>query len=293
MAKEDVTSVDKVPEEVLIGLISNKRHPQYDQLWSSKLKKEATKALFRKKVKVTSVNQQVRQTKSTKKLGVTKSVNLAAATDYMALYKTGYENVFTPELVNAINDLAKKKRMKDFPYDNIAIIVDRSPSMKGHKHESKNTPRAIADFTSRVLHYSAKSTVIEKTEGEATDLATSFINVMKREGANQYDAVFFLTDGYENAYEGLTDEVVTAFMTETGRYFPTFQISPIVGAEMEANVRPLGDDIVKLAINSPQALMAQITARLLEVDTKKWLENQVTLLEQSNVSRYKKNKVEV
>lgn len=292
-ATEDVTSVDKVPEEVLIGLISNKKHPQYDQMWSTKLKKEATKAIFRKKVKVTSVNQQVRQTKSTAKLGVTKTVNVGAATDYMALYKTGYETTFTPELTTAINDLAKKKRINDFPYNNIGIIVDRSPSMKGHKRESKNTPRAIVDFTSRVLHYSSKNTVIEKTIGEATDLATSFIEVMKREGENKYDAIFFLTDGYENVYEGLTNEVVTTYMSESGRFIPTFQISPIVGAEMEANVRPLGDEIVKLAISSPQALMPQINARLLEVDTKRWLENQVSLLEQSTVSRYNKNKVEV
>ena len=173
------------------------------------------------------------------------------------------------------------------------MILDRSPSMKGHKKESKNTPRAIAEFTAKVLSKSADFAVFEKTEGEATDLATSFINVMKKEGDLKYDAVFFLTDGYENAYEGLTNEVVSAFMSETGRFIPTFQISPIVGAEMEANVRPLGEEIVKLAINSPQALMPQINGRLLEVDTKRWLENQVSLLEKSTVSRYNKNNVEV
>jgi hypothetical protein len=293
-ATEDVNSVNKVPEEVLIGLISNKKHPQHDQFWSTKLKREATKAVFRKNVKVTSVNQQVRQTKSTKKLGVQKTVNVGAVTDYMALYKTGYENSFTHEIVEAINDLSKKKKLKDFPYKSIAVILDESPSMKGHKQESKNTPRAIADFTYRVLRESCEYTIVERTEGEATDLATSFIKAMKNESdIKPFDAIFFLTDGYENVYEGLTNEVVTTFMSETGRFIPTFQISPIVGAEMGANVRPLGNEIVKLAINSPQALMPQINARLLEVDTKRWLENQVSLLEQSTVTRYSKNKVEV
>ena len=293
-AKEDVTSVDKVPEEVLIGLISSKRHPQYEQLWSTKLKREATKATFRKNVKVTSVNQQVRQTKSTKKLGVTKDVNLAAATDYMALYKTGYETGFTIELNNAIDELADKKKISNFPYENVAIILDTSKSMTGHKQESKNTPRAIAEFTSKVITKSAERVNVVKTEGFATDLATGFIEAMRQEeGGKQYDAIFFITDGYENAYEGLTNEVVTAFMSETNRFIPTFQVSPIVGAEMGANVRPLGEEIVKLAINSPQAMMPQINAKLLEVDTKRWLENQVSLLEQSNVSRYKKNNVEV
>jgi hypothetical protein len=246
---------------------------------------------LRTNVKVTSVNQQVRQTKSTQKLGVTKSVNLGAVTDYLALYKTGYETRFTPEIVTAINDLSKKKKIKDFPYSSIAVIVDTSPSMKGHKTESKNTPRAIADFTYRVLRESCAYTIVEKTEGEATDLATSFIKAMKNEAdVKPFDAIFFITDGYENAYEGLTNEVVTAFMSESGRYIPTFQISPIVGAEMEANVRPLGDEIVKLAISSPSALMPQINGRLLEVDTKRWLENQVSILEKSSVTRYKKNK---
>ena len=292
-AKQDVTVVDKVPEEVLIGLISDKNHPQYDQLWSTKLKREATKATFRKNVKVTSTNQQVRQTKSTAKLGVQKTVNLSKATDYMALYKTGYETGFTAELLNAIDELAEKKKIVNFPYKNVAIILDNSPSMKGHKLESKNTPKAIGEFTSKIIEKSSDNVSLVRTEGESTDLATAFIQAMKQEGDNQYDAIFFITDGYENAYDGLTNEVVTAFMSETKRFIPTFQISPIVGAEMEANVRPLGEEIVKLAINSPEAMLPQINARLLEVDTKRWLENQVSLLEQSTVKRYKKNNVEV
>ena len=91
-AKVDITSTKKVPEEVLLGLISNVRHPQYHSMWATDIQKEATKALIRKNVEVTSVNQQVRQTKSTAKLGVEKTVDLEKATDFLALYKTGYEN---------------------------------------------------------------------------------------------------------------------------------------------------------------------------------------------------------
>ena len=293
-AKDDVTSVSKVPEEVLIGLISDKKHPQYQSMWSTKIKREATKATFRKNVTVTSVNQQVRQTKSTAKLGVEKTVDVSKATDYMALYKTGYENGFTPELNSAIKSLAEAKKIKDFPYNSIGIVIDNSASMGGHKQQSKNTPKAIADFTSKVLGVSAEHVTFVKTMNDTTDLATAFVDLMKREHKNKpYDAVFFITDGYENMYEGLTNEVVNMYMTESGRYFPIFQISPVLGAEMEANIRPLGTEIVKLAINSPTALMPQINARLLEVDTKKWLENQVKLLDQSTVSRYAKNNVHV
>ena len=45
-------------------------------MWSTDLKRESTKKLIRSNVTVTSVNQQVRQTKSNKKLGVNKEVNL-------------------------------------------------------------------------------------------------------------------------------------------------------------------------------------------------------------------------
>ena len=80
-AQTDITGVQNVPEEVLLGLISSVRHPQYHSMWSTDLQKEATKAMIRKNVKVTSVNQQVRQTKSTAKLGVTKTVDLQKATE--------------------------------------------------------------------------------------------------------------------------------------------------------------------------------------------------------------------
>lgn len=293
-ATVDVTAVTMVPEEVLIGLISNKNHPQYDQLWSTPVKRESTKKLFKRTVEVTSVNQQVRQTKQREKLGVEKTVNLAKATDYMALYKTGYETGFTPALNDAINELASKKKITGFPYANIGIVLDKSASMTGHKQESKNTPRAIAEFTTLVLKKSSENATVIATETDSTDLASAFIKLMKSEDeSNPFDAVFFITDGYENQYEGLTNEVVTAFLSETERYMPVFQISPIVGAEMEANVRPLGNEIVKMAVNSPMALMGQMNARLLEVDTKRWIENQVKLLETSNVSRYAKTNVEV
>ena len=289
-AKVDITSTKKVPEEVLLGLISNVRHPQYHSMWATDIQKEATKALIRKNVEVTSVNQQVRQTKSTAKLGVEKTVDLEKATDFLALYKTGYETRFTDEIMSAIDKLADKKKIAGFFYQNIGIIVDKSNSMDGHQAESKNTPKAVADFTARVLSKSAtNSCSIQYTDGEVTDLASSFIGLLKSENPSKpYDAIFILTDGYENAYDGLTNEVISIWKAETGRNIPMFQISPIVSAEMGANVRKLGSGVVTMAINNPAALQPQINARLLEIDTKRWLENQVLALEAAPVKRNKK-----
>jgi hypothetical protein len=288
-AKTDIVGIKNVPEEVLLGLISSVKHPQYHSMWSTDIQKEATKALIRKNVEVTSVNQQVRQTKSTAKLGVEKTVNLEKATDFLALYKTGYENGWTSELKGAIASLATKKRILGFFYQNIGIIVDDSISMTGNKVESKNTPRAIADFTARVLMASTENAIMVKSTGEVTDLAGSFIELLKNENPlKPYDAIFILTDGYENAYDGLTNEVISIYQKETGKNTPMFQISPITSAEMGANVRKLGDNVVTMAINNPVALQPQINARLLEIDTKRWLENQVLALEAAPVKRTKK-----
>lgn len=293
-AKNDITNVSKVPEEVLIGLISNKNHPQYEELWSTELKKKTTKAMLRKNVKVTSINQQIRQTKSTSKLGVEKKVDLSKASDFLALYKTGYENGWTDELKVAINVLAEKMRIKNFQYKNIGIIIDDSNSMSGHKQESKNTPKAIANFTAKVLSISAKNAVVVRTMGEVTDLSIAFVDLLKKESVeNGYEAIFIITDGYENSYDGLLNEVLNVYFSETNRNMPVFQVSPITGAEMMGNVRKLSDNVVTMAINNPVVIQQQIDAKMLEIDTSRWLENQIYALASANISRKMINSVNV
>lgn len=288
-AKTSIIGIKSVPEEVLLGLISSTKHPQYHTMWATEAQRNTTKALIRSTTEVTSTNQQIRQTKSTAKLGVEKTVDMEKATDYLALYKTGYETSFTAEIKSAIEKLAEKKKIQGFFYPNIGVIVDDSVSMTGNKNESKNTPRAIADFTARVLGKSAQNAVLVKTADQITDIATSFIELLKKEKADKpYDAIFILTDGYENAYDGMTNEVIAIWQAETGRNIPMFQISPITSAEMGSNVRKLGTSVVTMAINNPAALQPQINARLLEIDTKRWLENQVLALEATNVKRTKK-----
>ncbi|NJO62860.1 MAG: hypothetical protein HC836_32960 [Richelia sp. RM2_1_2] len=292
-ALTDINAVTQVPEEVLIGLVSSKKHPQYPQLWASKLLREATLASIRKQNTVTSANQQVRQTKKNESLGVVKEVKLEAVTDFLALYKTGYETGFTMDILAAIEKLAEKKKITNFGYQNIGIILDQSASMYGDVIESKNTPRAIAAFTVKVLSKSAKTEKTVFTTGENTDIATAFVEVLKKEDhANPYDAIFIITDGYENQYDGLTGEVIDTYLTETARQLPIYQISPITGAEMGANVRPIAkSNVALLAVNNPTSIGTQISAKLLEVDPRQWLVNQVRLLEDSTVSRIRKNHI--
>lgn len=281
----DILKVNNIPEEVLIGLISNKKHNQYNELWSTEEKREKTKGLFRENVKVTTVTQQVRQTKSTQKLGVNKQVDLSTATDFMSLYKTGYETEFTSEIKKSINNLAKKDAYKNFSYNNIGIILDKSPSMKGHNLESKNTPRAIASYTSLVLKNSALKSKLVGVEGVQTDLASGFVELLKMENDSEYDAIFILSDGYENSYESQLSEVVDIYLKETNRVLPIYHVSPITGAEVGGQTRSLGDNLVSLSINKPSGLVTQINSKLLEIDVKLWLERELLSIEKTPVKR--------
>lgn len=293
-AQTDITGVSKVPEEVLLGLISNPKHPQYHSKWADKDQRKTTMALIRKRTEVTSVNQQVRQTKSTERLGVEKTVNLEKVTDFLALYKTGYETSFTNEIIDAIDNLAKKKKIQGFYYDNIGIVVDQSASMRGNSVESKNTPIAIAQFTAKVLGVSAKTCSIEFADENHTDIASAFIRLLHSENPEKpFNAIFIITDGYENVYDGLTNEVISIWRSESKSNAPVFQLSPITSAEMGADVRKLGKGVVTMTMNNPSAIMPQINARLLEIDTARWLENQVKLLETTPASRYKKISVNI
>ena len=276
-AKKNVIGIKNVPEEVLTGLLSNRKHPQYMTHWSSKELRESTLKEIRNKTVATSVNQQMRQTKKNEELGVTKKVNVEAVTDFLALYKTGYENGFTNDIANQIDELAKRKKINNFPYSNIGIVIDNSLSMFGDANESRNTPRAVSDFTAKVIALSAKNSVIEKTEKEGSDIATSFVSIIEKLEAasyDSYDAIFIFSDGYENSYDGLLNEVILAWKVLTKEELPIYHISPIVGAEVGAKVRSLGSELTAIAINKPEALLMQMNSKLLEADTKAWLKRE-------------------
>lgn len=281
-AKTDIFSVDSVPEEVIVGLIGNKNHPQHQELWSNKTKREDTLKQIRERNKVTSANQQVRQTKKNELLGVQKEVKVEQVTDFLALYKTGYETRFTPEINAAIDQLAERKKFRNFAYQNVGIILDKSASMLGHKVESKNTPRAVADFTSKVLKKSCASAKIVETTGQNSDIAGAFLSLVED---GTYDAIFILSDGYENSYDGLLNEVVTAWREMSNDATPIYHASPVVGAETNAKVRSMGNQISTMAVSKPEAIAVQISSKLLEQDTKKWLENQFKMLAETPSSR--------
>lgn len=278
-AKKDIFASPNIPEEVLIGLLSDQTHPQYLQLWSTEEKRKTTIAKIREFTKATTANIQIRQTKSNEKNGADVEVNVAKVTDFMALYKTGYESGFTNEINTQIINLAKKKKL-DIPYKNIGVIIDKSISMRGHKQESKNTPLAIVDFTAKVLELSSDMCVLATTS-QISDLSLQFLQVVENFKNERLDAIFILSDGYENSYDGLLDEVIDAWMDMTDTHLPIFHVSPITGNETGMKVRKLSNHASTIAINKPESLALQINSKLLESDIKMWLANQLKQLKKA------------
>lgn len=288
-AHSDITGCSILPAEVLEGLISNVEHPQNKSMWGTESLRKNTQKMIRESNQAITANQSVRQTKKNRELGVNKDINLSKVSDFVALYKTGYEAGFTPELTEAISELALKRKLSNFMYDNIGIVLDNSLSMSGHKQESKNTPRAIAEFTAEVLKHSAKANNIRVTSNKyATDLASAFLD-LANEG--NYDVIFIISDGYENMYDGLLDEVVSYWKTlDNNDNIPLYHVSPITGAEMNAKVRKLSDKISTLAVNKPESVMLQLSSKLLEQDVKAWLKSQINML--AKPSRTKINRIQ-
>lgn len=279
-AKVDVFKAPLIPEEVLVGILGDENHPQHS-LWKND--RAGVLEQIRNMNKVETANQAVRKTAHEKKHGITREVSrVSEADDPIALLKTAYANGMTDEINARLLNLAQD-RMIDVPYNTVGIIVDRSRSMRGHHLESKDTPRAITEFTERVL-YASVDFIAEYTEDGVSDLASAFVRLMGNEGAGYIQAVFVLSDGYENApYEGAFSDVVKAWNEAVG-FLPVYHISPYAGAEMNARARALGDNIASIAATY-DTLGVALQAQSLEADVRLWLQNQINLLEANSNGR--------
>lgn len=279
-AKTDILAKSSLPTEVLEGLISNPAHPQHAELWS-KAKRKDTRAKLSSVGKM-SADQTMRRTaelKSAKSKGIeVAEADASKVKDFVVLYKTIYETGENTEIRAAIKDLARKRKFVNFPYQRVGVVLDESISMSGHRVESKNTPRAIAEFTVEVLKSSCHEiTVVSGAGNGQTDLADGYCSLMwqREESKKPYDAIFIVSDGYENAPEGGVSEAIEIYEELSGEVTPIYHISPVAGAETGSAVRRLGTNVSPLAINKPEALMLQISAKLMEQDVRRWLEIQV------------------
>ena len=185
------------------------------------------------------------------------------------LYVYAFQRGMTKAIEKALKEKAEKIA-NSFPValGNIGVIVDNSASMYGHGSQ-KNRPMAIALSVRDVLVAGAsdssvvftdtpnrKTTKVMKKASGDTSLARPLIKLLKEEK----DAIFVLSDGYENAPAGRFSEVLKV-ARDIGIDTPVFQITPVASAE-NIGVKDLAPG---LAHTLPVASGNAITSSMLKV----------------------------
>jgi len=162
-------------------------------------------------------------------------------------------------------------------YGKIAILVDISKSMVGSETQPLR-PMAVALATRDVLAYSGSKSIAITTSGTQTDIGTlihpsgdtslaeGLISLLESEP----DAVFIISDGYENTPAGRLSETLT-LVRQIGCNTPIYHINPVAAAESGQGVRVLDNRIPVMPINKPEQLSLAMFKAALTSDPSKGL----------------------
>lgn len=187
------------------------------------------------------------------------------------LYIFAFEMGMTEEIQKAINTKAKKAAESlPFRFGSVGILVDDSYSMSG-SGEQKLRPMAMALATKDVLSYTGKTSKITTVQGYNTrrlnkpgghtDLANGVLHLLE----SGMEAVFILSDGYENSPAGRLAEVLN-LVRKIGNNTPVYHINPVVAAESRGLVKQLSDEISVVSISKPEQLGTVLLKSMLDTD---------------------------
>jgi hypothetical protein len=179
--------------------------------------------------------------------------------DPVRLYLYAFERGIEPGIEKALDRKAAEAATK-FPvsFRRLGILVDASASMAGHGTQALR-PMATALALRDVLAAGCQEASVRYCGGEKegrlvrpsgdTSLAEPLVGLLSQSP----DAVFILSDGYENAPAGRVAEVVDRIRS-FGNETPIYQFSPVFAAE-SSGVRALSPgDIPAVPINEPSGL---------------------------------------
>lgn len=276
-ADEDFSVLQDLPPEVAEGKRAT-FHPE----------KDVSLVLEQTKDKMTET-QAMRSERSAERRGIEVEWD-PNRQEMVNLYVYALERGITEEIRQALNDKAEQIAQRlPFQYTAVGIVIDTSKSMIGHRTQ-KYRPLAVSLAVRDVLeHMTTGSVDVAYTGGEInghnlpqpkghTELAQGLLEVMREDR----DAVFILTDGYENVTAGRVAEVI-GHLRKMGVTTPIFQITPTFsaeafGAKMLSNQAPiltvgnkieaLGTGMVKAALETDlmrgiQALINTVAPLLL------------------------------
>lgn len=248
-ARTDLTTGSALPVEVLEGL-------------RSRFHKDTPHA------RVLEMAQAAGTITEGQKLGMQRAAKAAgvevafdpARQDMVKLYVYALETgAMTPEIRAALDAKARAAAAAlPVRYANVGVVLDASASMAGTGAQ-KFRPLAVALAMRDVLTASATASAFVESTGTAdefgmvkpagdTALAGLLVKALKRNP----DAVYLITDGYENAPAGRVDEVLRA-VRALGVTAPVFQVSPVTGAEA-GGLRRLSDELAPVPVSRPEAV---------------------------------------
>jgi len=263
-AKKDLKKGKGLPMEVLEGIRST---------YHKEVPQEAILELTKK----TMTNKQKRQVqKKAQKAGVEVKFD-PMKSNTVDLYIYAFEMGMTDAVAKALKVKAEKIAAS-FPYSfkRLGILVDDSHSMSGHDTQ-KLRPMAITFAIRDVLRKTADKCDIEYATGTklnfhkprgGTDLATGLVNLAMKDP----DAIFIISDGYENQPSGRVNEILMAF-ERVGFKRPIYQINPVVASETGKGLRSLSESMIVIPASKPESLVSNMLIPMLETDPVRALSN--------------------
>jgi hypothetical protein len=263
-AKTDISAGAKLPKEVLEGLRSTYHKDVTQKQLLELIKGNLTttqKRLVQKKAKTEGVEVEFDPRRYS----------------LLELYIYAFEMGMTGEIFKAIQHKANAvAKSLPFKFKSVGIVLDDSYSMSGSE-EQKLRPMALALGIKDVVSYSGRIPYILSVSGSrnfnplgsllkpkgATDLATSFVMIL----AKKPEAIFIISDGYENSPSGRVAEVLD--IAERKGFCPTvYHINPVAAAESKKAMRQLSPNAKLLSVSKPEQLGLVMLSGLLETDPK-------------------------
>jgi len=197
------------------------------------------------------------------------------------LYLYAFEMGMDQSIIEALGSKAVKAA-QGFPakYGKVGILIDGSKSMEGSKDQPLR-PMAVALATRDMLCHACEDFSHVVVGGQLPDkggfvrpsgdtpLGEGLVELLRSHYLTHKalpDAVFILSDGYENSPAGRVSEVVVR-LRQMGAEFPIFHLNPVLGAET-GQVRDLceGHGVTTMPVRSPGALGTTIIRGLVETD---------------------------
>lgn len=199
--------------------------------------------------------------------------------DAVKLYIYGFERGFTDEIESALLKKATQAA-RDFPlsFGRVGVVVDASQSMRGHKTQALRpfaiglairdlirsastecTTKYVGGFANNADGPEAR--LVPRTPGQGTYLAKAILELFK----DGVEAVFVITDGYENAPSGRASEVIE-HARKIGIETPVYQLTPVFAAESAGTRDIFRSEVPSLPVSNPAALGVTLVRGVLETE---------------------------